>query len=66
MPDGKYAPGYNGQPGEAHNKKPDKEEPWRYVCPCGGQPAHWSLGKYECVTCGEILTEDELVDLKEQ
>jgi len=35
----------------AHKSKPDRSEPWRYVCPqCGRQVDGWNAaqGEYEC------------------
>lgn len=53
----------------AHAAKPDPREPWRYVCPCGGQVR----GKenrvdrpYLCVRCGEFLDRGDLRDKKRQ
>jgi len=50
----------------AHKSKPDRSEPWRYVCPqCGRQVDGWNAaqGEYECEN-GHQHTRSELHDKK--
>lgn len=50
----------------AHARKPDPDEPWRYVCPdCGGQVNGGdSSHGYRCTTCGVRHGPDQLYDRK--
>lgn len=49
-----------------HQRKPDPDEPWRYVCPnCGGQVyGRAKHTKYECSSCAVSWYRDELEDLR--
>jgi len=49
----------------AHSRKPDPQEPYRYVCPdCGGQVrGEQTSTNYYCRDCGAFDL-DELRDLK--
>lgn len=51
---------------KAYRRKPDPDEPWRYVCPdCGGQVRGDGL-MYECKRedCRETYDKNDLRDLK--
>lgn len=49
---------------EAYVRKPDPDEPWRYVCPdCGGQVQADGL-QYDCTTCRGMWDRNDLRDLK--
>lgn len=54
-------------PVTTHARKPDPDEPWRYVCPdCGGQPQRGrNADTFQCSTCNRAWDRDDLVDLKE-
>lgn len=54
----------------ADARKPDPDEPWRYVCPnCRRQvrgTKETTTTKYRCPGCNETFTADELWDKKEE
>lgn len=55
---------------EAHSRKPDPNQPWRYVCPeCGSQVtgnASFAGAKYACTnkSCRRTVPAGELLDQK--
>ena len=51
----------------AHSSKPDRDEPWRYVCPdCGSQVdgSHARQGEYRCCSCRSQHPPENLLDQK--
>lgn len=49
------------------SRKPDPDEPWRYVCPdCHGQVTKGKCHRYYCPPCMSSYTHVQLYDKKEQ
>lgn len=50
----------------AGERKPDPDDPWRYVCPDCACQVHGRPNKlhYECTSCNRVWDADELFDKK--
>jgi ribosomal protein L37AE/L43A len=67
MADIRWQPKYDGNVGQDGNTKPDKDEPWRYVCPaCETQVSKNANTTFWCPACQESFKRDDLTDLKAQ
>jgi ribosomal protein L37AE/L43A len=65
--DSKWQPKVNGQPAEAHQRRPDPDEPWRYLCPdCEMHRLdNLSKGTVYCNNCKQRYDMSELIDKKD-